>query len=429
MLKLTSMDIRRLLKEGEGQKVEFKRKVTQDIGKIITAFANSEGGYILIGVDDDGSIVGVKNPKESIEKLSSYISSIDPMVNVRITRRKVKGREIIVVEIPQSPPVHPSGGIVYIRVGLQIRPLSIREITELSVEHLLISFDKSKTEIPFEEASEEIVEEFLEKRRKRGLGERSKIELFKRIGVIYKKDGKYYLTFGGALAFLENPQEYFPHTYIRIRIGENWTRIGGPIFKQIDKVMEFLYEILPKSSAFIGPERIDITVFPRRAIREAVVNAVAHRNYAIESEIIIKVNPKEIIIENPGSFPPGVTPEDPKPLPRNGLIYELLFQAGYVEKEGFGINLIKEECARVGLVVNYEIKTHFTRLKISLPEELDEIDKKILSLLEIKPMSSTEISRALGISRVAVFKRLKNLTKIGKVKRIGRGKNTKYLLT
>ncbi len=422
------MDINELIKiieKGENEKIEFKKDYTNEIGKEIVAFANAEGGIILVGVNDNGEIVGYKSKKIE-EKVSSLLLSIYPKPEVKINKIKINGKNILIIKVEKSKYICSIGNVAYIRIGRGKRALTINELFQLGSEKLLIPLDKQTTEVKVDELSNKCLKILNSGRIRKGLKEINK-EIMKNIGIIKEKDGKEFLSFAGVICLTENPQNYFPHTYVRINYKNNWKRIGGCLFKIIDESVE---EILSKfwiQSIIKENKRIDISPFPRNVIRELIVNAVAHRNYAIESEVFIYIKENEIKIVNPGSFPPGTSPEDPKPVPRNPLIYEILFQAGYVEKEGFGIKMVLETCKKIGIKVKYEIKENFTSVTLSFPKNLSKTEEKILTLIR-EPMRAIEIAEILKLSKKTVIKYLNKLIEKKLVKRIKKKKEIYYQL-
>ena len=421
------MDQRFVKKEGENERVEFKESVTKDIHKEVCAFANLHGGLILIGIDDKGNIVGV-DTKKGRKDITAQLLTIEPHLKVRVEEMEIDKKKIIILHIPKSKYLCSVGGMVYIRVGTSKRPLSLQEILFQSVERVITTMDRNPTGISLDEIDMNAVNYFMKERVKRGLEEKDYRELFEKLGIIIKKNGNLVFSFAGALFFVKNPQEYFPFTYIRVKRGEEWKRIGGNIFSQIDSVMSEIENFLSRKSVVLREKRIDIPDFPLPALREAVINAVIHRNYAIESEVFVILEENKISIENPGSFPPGVTPENPKPLPRNPLLYDVAFQSGLVEKEGEGIRKIFSMVKEYGLEAKYTGYENFLKLEIYRPERLTERKEKILALLRERPLSSSEISSVLKISKVTVLEDLKDLMNIGVVEQTGKGKAIKYRL-
>ena len=411
-----------LIKEGENNKVEFKSKVSKDIGEGICAFGNAKGGYIFVGITDDGDFEGcdVKSSKESI---SQYLTNITPPLEVKYHSITIDEKNILVVEIPPSKHLCAIGGTVFIRIGTSKRPLSIQEILAMGTEYLLFEVDKTPTEI--KEIDEELVDYFVSQSR---VDINNPLQYLKNIGVWTKK-GK--LTIAGLLLFDKDPQAYLPHTAVRLTYQDgSWKRFTGPIWKiveDLEKELKGIFRLTPIQPGF---KRIDIREYPMKAVREGIINAVVHRNYAIKSEVFIHLTSSSLIIKNPGSFPPGTTPEEPNPIPRNPIIYELMFQMGFVERQGRGIELIYDECKKHPFIsVKYNLTTNFTEIVFKKEKELlSGNEKEILSLLSEGEKTASEIASEMGVSKVTVLRKVDQLREINFVEKIGKGPSTRYRL-
>lgn len=420
-------DLLKIIASGENEKVEFKRMVTNDLGEEIVALSNSGGGVIVIGVDDSGRIIGC-NVKESKERISSFLSSITPPVKVSFFSFNIDGHEVLVLEIKESKSIVTIGGIAYIRAGTSKRPLSLPEILSLGAEYALIPLDSTHTSTKSSEIDRDIWRWFLKKRTEKGLKEIKRLK--EKLGITKKVNGKELLTLAGLLFFHKNPQETMPHTYVRIRYGDSWDRVGGPVWKQVEETIKRIMNILPRTSILKGISRVEISPIPVEVLREAVVNALVHRNYGIYSEVFVDIEKNVLRIRNPGSFPPGVSPENPIPIPRNPILYELLFEAGYVERQGGGIEMMKHLCMDHNINMKYDVTPYYTTLSFKIPiyESLGDLEKNIISLLS-EPHSSSEIASVLGLSKPTILKKLKTLEKTGLVKSVGRGPKTKWKIT
>jgi len=247
------------------------------------------------------------------------------------------------------------------------------------------------------------------------------------------------LTYGGLLAFGRSPGNYLPQARVHaVRFTDQAMEsysdsklFTGPVGAVIDEVEGYLAANLREVGGhWSGFKRGRLLEYPISALREAVVNAVAHRNYLDPSDVKLFILPGEIRIKNPGAFPPGVTPEDPEHKPRNPLLTGFLFDLGYVERYGFGITRIRQECDDHPLVsVSFRsgvIRTEvvFTRTG----KDLDAADQQILGRLGGGPCASGELAAHLGVTRQAINPRLRRLVSLGLVVREGRGPATRYRL-
>lgn len=420
-----------LIKKGEGQRIEFKREVKKDIGKEICAFANSLGGYIIVGVNDDGKIVGC-NLKTSKKIVSDAISSIIPKPQVVFEEAKINNKGLLIIEVKKSNKICSIGGQAFIRIGNIKRPLEHIEILSLGVETGSVYFDSFITHVEYKK--NDLIREFLEKIRIKVKDELSYLRGKK---IILKKGNKYYFTNLGLLFFTYHPEEHILGSSIRVIYMKDNVPIKsyefkGPLWKIVDEVYNHLLNNIDFIEVIVGIERKKIRKYPERALREAIINAVIHKNYAIPSEVKIFLYPDKIIIKNPGGLMPGVDLEDPEHIPRNPYICELMHDLGYIEKYGYGIKMIREACKNHPLIeVKFKPKAYVFEVifeEKSSFSELDPINNEIYRLIKLKPRSSSELARLLKMSKTGILKRIKRLISLGLIKKIGSGVSTRYSL-
>ncbi len=419
----------KLIAEGESERIEFKEKPTRDIHKEICALANADGGYIVIGIRKDGTPVGC-NAKEAREKISQALLSIIPPVNVKTSIIRLGDKEFLIIKVNKSRNLCTVGGVAYIRVGNSIRPLSIQEIVMLSAELGALTWDEVPVK-PLDEAKDEYIEWFfnaMERARGRRIPQEDWERYLRSIKAV--KDKK--LTNAGVLFFTD--VDDMPYTGGRIIYIEDEEPVAvkefhGPVWRVIDDLFGELERSFKWFEVTLGARRVRIPEYPPRAVREAIINAFAHRNYTISSDVRVFIYPDRLVIKNPGGLMPGVDLDDPEHIPRNPVLSQLLYDSGYIEKYGYGIKMIRSECRKHGLV-EVEFKSKANTFEVVFKKRtgtlIDEKDRIILELLS-KPKSSTELGNALGLSRPAVLERLDKLIKLGMVRKTGSGKNTRYV--
>ncbi len=434
------MDLERLLEliaRGEGENVEFKEKITREIAKDVCAMANTNGGYIIIGVSDDKRIVGVKEGAEEIYKI---ISEIKPPVSLKIFEKVIEEKRVVVIEVRRNYKLHSLGGRVYFRIGSHSRPLDILEITQLSTEYLLVPFDT----LPSSARVKDIVEEYLEyylKRREEIRGTKircSKLEILKKIKAI-KGDR---LTNAGVLFFTEDPSEFIEGAFLRLVWFEGREPgrykddlyLTGPVWKILDEVEKYFRKNLRRiGGEKVGWKRIQLLEYPILALREAVTNALIHKNYTIPSPVTIWIFEDRIEIRNPGSVPPTVDLSNPSHVPRNPLLCEYMYDVGYIERFGYGIRMMFEETRKHPFVDLEIIRRPYSTVVVFRKKEeriFDEKELKIIEVLEKEgPISSSEISKKIGLSKPATLEKIKKLMKMGIVEAIGRGPQRRYRLS
>ncbi len=430
-----------LIKSGEGEKVEFKEGFSNNIREEIAAFANTDGGYIIIGVNDEGRIVGIKkDEKEIIDKIKRRITEIYPMPKILIHTFSIDKKKLICIEVKKSNKIHMVGGKFYIRVGSSLRPLTIEELVEKLNENLTFSFDSLISKVSVKEVNKKYVNMYFKIREERRgvVYKGGVIENLRRINAVKKKNRKLFLTNAGLLFFHENPQKYIPNALLRIVhfVGEDFGEysddvfINGPVWMQVDKAMEYLNKnIKIYGGTVIGTKRIERREYPLRALREAITNALIHRNYFLPSHVQVFIFSNRIEIRNPGSIPEGVDLNNPIHLPRNPLLASYMYDLGYIEKYGSGIKMIREECEKHGMVkVVFEKRPYFTKVTFIKEKKyfLSKTEEKILNILYGNELRSSEISQRAKLSKPTVLKILSGLIKKGFVEKIEKGPFTKY---
>jgi len=413
-------DVIDLIKEGETEKVEFKSKVTSGIGEEICALANALGGCILIGIRDDGNIIGC-DPEQSKQMVSDHANNIIPPLNITFDISPINEKMVLAITIPQSKILCSIGGMAFIRIGTSKRPLSMQEIFTIGAENLLYHIDRTRTDQMDVDGS--LVQEFQTSARTKVLNME---KYMLRTGAL-TTDG--HLTLAGLLLFHDDPEPLVPHASIRL-IDEdgNWKRYSGSFMRTIPLIEKDLRSRFNYYPIHVGFVRKDIPEYPIAAVREGIVNAVTHRNYAIMSEVFIEIKKDRLLIRNPGSFPPGTTPENPLPVPRNPVLYELMYQCGLVERQGRGIDLIRDECKEHPFVeFSYDIKPNYTILSfIRTRSHLTKEQMDVISVLSTEELSSSEMAHRLATTKSTVVKRLNGLIDLGIVERIGTGPSTRY---
>lgn len=427
-----NMDIEKLLsliQEGESEKVEFKQKPTNILNKELTAFANASGGYLFIGVDDHGKIVGT-DIKAAQEAISAAAQNIIPPLKLKTQKFSIDGRDILAVEVKKGDTLSSVGGVVYIRIGCSSRPLSIQEIVMLSSELGTLNWDEVPL-LPFEVVKSEFLDWFfteITKSKGKSVADEDRNRYLGSAGALKNS----MLTNAGTL-FFTDVKEFIPHARIRMIGMEKdqpvWSKeYEGPVWKCIESAYEDLLREVKKIEFLMGTKRVKMEEYPPRALREAIINAVSHRNYVINADVRVFLYPDRIEIKNPGGLLPGVDLEDPDHVPRNPAICNLLYDTGFIERYGYGIQLIKKEIENNPLCsVTFKTDTNrFTVIfKKTLSMILDDYDKKILQSA-VSPLKSSEIAELTGISKPTALQHIKKLEQLKLIRRIGSGSQTKY---
>ena len=445
------MNIRDIISGHESDTVEFKEGFDKRTIESVVAFANTKGGIIVIGVTDDGEVKGVEVGKQTLNKWVNQISQrTDPKLSPHVHVENVDGKDVVVIEIPEFSikPVS-TGGRCFKRVGSSNRQMTSSEITEMHLSSTGMSWDA----LPARGAEErdinlEKVEKYIEIANRIGRKniKEGPLKVIEKLELV--KDGK--PSWASILLFGENPQKFLSQATIHCgRFKEEATIIDdrlieGTIVEQIDEAMDFIKKNINVRFEITGkPQREEIWDYPLDALREAVINAVCHRDYADNSDIQIKIYDDRFYIWNPGGLPYGITVDDLyKPghpsKPRNKLIAQIFYDMGIIEKYGSGAQRMITACKEAGLPepkfeecfggfsVTFQIYTEEYLRGMGLNE------RQIKAVMYVKETGEINLSSfkslVTGVSEKTLYRDLQDLVSKGVLKQIGEKKWRKYKL-
>ena len=187
----------------------------------------------------------------------------------------------------------------------------------------------------------------------------------------------------------------------------------GPLWKIIGGLRK-LYDMIygqDRCNSRLG--RIEKYEYPLEALREALVNALTHRNYFDPGDVRVFIYPFKITFINPGSFPPGVSPDKPIHKPRNPILSQYMYDMGFMEKYGVGIIRMKQLCAASRIKLTYSLDSFETKLTFSrIVATLDDIERKIMDLIAEESLSSSQLASRLGVSKDTVLRKINRLIRL-----------------
>ena len=414
--------------------------------KTCIAFANGYGGRLVIGVDDDLTVIGVSETDKARvydELPNSLYDAISPGLLVEIYEQRLDDKAVMIVDVPQSmkKPVFlkeegmPKG--VYLRAGS-----STRRATEAYVEALLreskrIHFDEEAIHADITVLSQETIKNLFTRM------DRRKLEAEKVICRSAINAASYQPTVAGVLCFCDSPQAYLPEamvlcTRFKGTSGRNilvTEEIQGNLDQQIEQTFSLIKGWLISRYELVGAKLKVQTLVPEIALREAIVNAVLHRKYWIPGAVKIALFDDRLEIFNPGNFPGLVDTKhlgDGTTYLRNPTIARLMRRFGLIEKLGTGIRLMQESCAQVGLAAP-EFIDGADSVKVVfrfLPSDHNNASEqdKLLALFEMRAtISIKEVEQYLSVSRNTATRKLNQLVEAGKIVRIGKGPSVRYV--
>ncbi len=346
------------MRKVENQNKEFKQVWNDNCLKTICAFANTGGGKLYIGIDDEGKPVGVKDAARYLDDIPNKTKDILG-ITPDVTIKKKAGKDIIEISVaPSSAPISYHGRF-YTRSGSSSIEIKGHELVELLMQKSGRSWDgfieDGATLKDIDPAAINKFRKLAAKKIPQIAGEKSVQAILQKLNLLEK--GK--LRRAAILLFGKNPKKFHITAYIKIGKFVSATDlistddIEGNLFDQVDKTIEMLrVKYLLSNITYEGIYRKDNMEYPEEALREAIINAVIHRNY-MGAHTQLRIDPESLNLWNEGGLPPGIGVADLKiwhlSRPRNELLADVFFKAGMIEAWGRGTVKIVDECKKAGL--------------------------------------------------------------------------------
>jgi ATP-dependent DNA helicase RecG len=434
----------------ESHRIEFKSIWRDEHLKVISAFANSKGGQLIVGLNDQGQHVGLANSKKLLEDIPNKIRNklgIIPFVE----SEKKNDHEIIRIKIiPSSDPISYNGKF-YIRSGSTIQELRGKELSGFLIKKSGITWDdaiddKGKLDL-LDKPTIEDFKRYAVDRIPSIVRETDFVNILQKLNLIENQ----HLKRAAILLFGKDPQRYYSHAFVKIGRFLTDTDIQttdivkGNLFQQLENTLEILRtKYLLSNIKYEGIHRRDILEYPYEALREAIINALIHRDYRGFSQIQVRVYPDKLIIMNAGSLPPEVPVEKLKTnhlsMPRNKLLAGIFYYAGFIEAWGRGTTMIVEKCLEGGLpepdfyeqngvmtVIFYKDKWNLENLK-----KMGLNERQIKAIIYVKGEGSINNSmyqKINNVGKTTATEDLRKLVKIGLLTEpITKGRGAKYEL-
>lgn len=430
----------------ESMNIELKEILTSELKKEVVAFANTCDGTIYIGVNDKGEVIGVENSDDIIERAGASIrNAIKPDVSMYVTLNveQIENKNIIVITVQRgaSRPYYiaekglkPSG--VYIRQGNSSVPASEDYIRQMIKETDGDSYEKLRSlnqELTFDYAQMVFQNSNINfgDIQKKTLGIIGEDNLYTNLGLLLSDQCIHTLK----IAVFEGKEK---------NIFKDRKEFKGSLLKQITESFEYI-DLLNKTQAtFEGLMRKDERDYPVEAIREALLNAVVHREYSFGASTLVNIYEDRIEFLSLGGIVSGLSLKAVMlgvSQSRNEKLANIFYRLHLIEAYGTGIQKIflnyekykikpvfKAETGAFQVIlpnIHYqsEIKENTEKQSLILSDEY----KKIINFLEQGEKSRKEIQEYIGLSQTKIIIMLKELSELRLIEKIGNGKNTKYI--
>ncbi|CAG0995478.1 hypothetical protein FLAV_02558 [Flavobacteriales bacterium] len=416
----------------ETQNIEYKSSWRDEYLKWICGFANANGGTIFIGKDDAGNVVGISDSKRLMEEIPNKVKdTLGILVDVNLHKTK-QGEFIEIVVEPYPYPVNYKGQY-HIRSGSTKQELKGAALDKF----LLQKKGKRWDGVPVPKVSvKDLKQETFEFFRKRAfksqrIDEDSLTDSNEHlIENLQLKEGEY-LKRSAILLFHSNPEKFVTGAYIKIGYFQSdddlkfQDEIHGNLFEQIEKTMDLLFTKYIKAEiSYEGINRVEKFEYPKEAVREALLNAVAHKDYSGGVPIQISVYSDKIIFWNEGQLPENWTVktllEKHASRPYNPDIANALFRSGYIESWGRGTIKIIKECKQAGIpepVFSYDSSDISVEFRKNIYNEkylqsLDLNERQVKALLYLKEkgkITNSDYQTLNDVSRETATRDLKEL--------------------
>jgi ATP-dependent DNA helicase RecG len=349
-------DLRILIQEGEGTTLEFKERLSGSLAREMVALANTIGGKILLGVRDDGSVAGLKDSNMLRARVQDMARNCDPPVKVVVE----PVGEVVVVHVHESDakPVQCSEGFFW-RQGAVSQKLSRNEIRDFFRVEGTIRFDLSPCP-RFRYPQDFDRAKYNAWLKLSGISGRPRTEdVLVNIEAAERAGGKLLFRNAGVLFFAKNVRHFFNQAYITCLLAKGSDKVhvldrkdfDGGIVADIEDAMRFIERNTRTAWRIEALQRENIPEYPMKALREAITNAVMHRDWFIEgANVFVEMYTDRIEVVSPGGLPKGMTLADlgTKSVRRNALIADLLHRVGFIEKAGTGVKRIRDEAREGG---------------------------------------------------------------------------------
>lgn len=452
---MTEKELIELIKQGEGKNLEFKVSYAKDIPEEICAFANTDGGILLIGVTDNGIIKGCHYDNTKASQIQNTLAKIQPRLRLEIEKIEVDGKAVVAIHCPApqgEKRVFVISGQLFIRDGASTEKLtSPDEITKFLQNANAIHFDEATTsnfEYP-KQFNERNYDQFLELSGINKSGH-DPLTILSNLNLVVSPENTF--KNAGVLLFAKDVQWLFDHAKIRVvqfrgtnKVNiHNDQPISGTVYEQFHNCIHYLKTVLNTSYIIEDAgQRKELLEIPEAVLRESILNALTHRNYYDSGAcIMVEIYDDRVEITNPGGLVPSITPDEfgRRSASRNPLLFSMFQRMRLVEQIGTGIGRMRQAMADQGLpepqfsydgmfIVKLFRPVEFDKWIKRWASNLNENQTRILASINDDPdISIVQLSKDLGISTTTIEKHLDRLKSMGVLERVGSQKTGKWLI-
>lgn len=444
-----------VMESGESQEVEFKESFhsSQEFSKLMCGLANTYGGIILVGVSQEKQIVGLKKDADEIQqKISAAAQAVSPPILPSIELHEIEGKQIIAIVIQKAidGSFHTFQGVIWARVGSTLKKMEGSQIVEFLRGKQILCFDETPSDAKISDLDEDRIMEYLAIRKQQDYFKTHSIEDFLLSMRLATKNGDLKIKNSALLFFAKIPLQFHPQIELKL-VRFDGTEpvkivshelIQSNLMESIEKALSFVKTNLSKSIQIkLEARREEKYLYPIDVIREAIINAVAHRDYFSKDAIQIYMFSDRIEITSPGSLPTGLPRElfGTLSVQRNPLTYKLLRDYGYVEGLGSGIPRMINSMREYGLTdPEFGIYERFFRVilrnqptSLKPIKEQTHLNKRQLKAMEFlkknKTLNTKTYSKINSVSHGTAIHDINEMIKFGYLEKIGSYRGAYYI--
>ncbi len=426
----------------ESETVELKSTVVADICKEVIAFANTKGGTLYIGVEDNGTVIGVDNADRVTLQLSNMVrDSIKPDVTmfVRYETLTVDNKQIIAVIIQKGTDrpyylgkkgLKPSG--VYVRNGTSADPATDTSIRKMIKETDGDSFEAMRSleqALTFQATEAQFAKRNVsyDAVKMQTLGLVSQDSIYSNVALLLSDQCPYTIK---AATFAGVDQSIF----------QDRREFTGSLFQQMEDLYAYLDLHNQTKATFEGLYRTDTRDYPEEALREALMNSLVHRDYSFSASTLVSIYEDRIEFVSVGGLPIGITLEDIMlglSVCRNPKLAAIFYRLQLIEAYGTGMPKIMRAYADTGLKPKIEVTNN--AFKITLPNrnvakmtdtalsEPKSTEERILALIvQNGHVVRSDVDQLLDVSQTTANRILKRMVAKGLIYKDGNGRKTQY---
>ena len=340
---------------GESTYIEFKEGFSQKkMTEAVVAFSNTDGGVILVGVDNSGRIKGATWNGEREREVHGWVANINDPGRYDIYRVAVGGEPVVAIAVSRRIEgfAQTSDGRLLVRRGASNRALVGAELSRFVSDRSLQRFETTPTEVDLADADPGLLAEMA---RAWSWGDEGIPDRLEEQGFLERSGAESKLTVAGVLYLLPEPHRILGKTFVEIfryrgegHVDDRRVEVTGPLPTQVREATQLVFEEIGYELVVIGVTRYELPRLPEVVLREAIANAVAHRSYeAMGASVRIEIRPDRVTVISPGGLPEPVTIDNIREqnAARNLGVIKTLRRYGLAEDAGRGVDIIQDEMA------------------------------------------------------------------------------------